>query len=78
MAGSVRASHPLAPEMLALMEKKGVAKESPVLIRTFKKEAEFEIWKMKPDGQYTLLRTYPMCRWSGQLADDLALRPFLP
>ncbi len=67
MAGSVRASHPLSPEMLALMDKKGVAKESPVLIRTFKKEAEFEIWKMKPDGQYTLLRTYPMCRWSGQL-----------
>jgi len=22
---------------------------------------------MKPDGRYTLLRTYPMCRWSGQL-----------
>lgn len=67
MVGSVRASHPLSPEMLALMEKKGVTKESPVLIRTYKKEAEFEIWKMKPDGQYTLLRTYPMCRWSGQL-----------
>ncbi len=67
MAGSVRASHPLSPEMVALMEKKGVTKESPVLIRTFKKEAEFEIWKMKPDGQYALLRTYPMCRWSGQL-----------
>ena len=67
MTNSVRASHPLSPELLALMEKKGVTKESPVLIRTFKKEAEFEIWKMKPDGQYTLLRTYPMCRWSGQL-----------
>ncbi len=67
MAGSVRASHPLSPEMLALMDKKGVTKEAPVLIRTFKKEAEFEIWKMKADGRYALLRTYPMCRWSGQL-----------
>jgi murein L,D-transpeptidase YafK len=67
MEGSVRAAHPLSPEMLALMATKGVTKESPVLIRTYKKEAEFEIWKMKADGQYTLLRTYPMCRWSGQL-----------
>ena len=22
---------------------------------------------MKKDGQYTLLKTFPMCRWSGQL-----------
>ena len=22
---------------------------------------------MKTDGQYTLLKTFPMCRWSGQL-----------
>jgi murein L,D-transpeptidase YafK len=67
MAGSVRASHPLAPEMVALMEKKGVNQNSPILIRTYKKEAEFEIWKMKPDGRYALLKTFPMCRWSGQL-----------
>ena len=67
IAGSERASHPLSPEMVALMQKDGVAQTSPVLIRTYKKEAEFEIWKMKPDGRYTLLRTFPMCRWSGQL-----------
>ena len=66
-AGLARASHPVSPEMVALMEKKGVLPNAPVLIRTFKKEAEFEVWKMKPDGRYTLLRTYPMCRWSGQL-----------
>lgn len=66
-AGLARASHPISPEMVALMQKKGVALNAPVLIRTFKKEAEFEVWKMKPDGRYTLLRTYPMCRWSGQL-----------
>jgi murein L,D-transpeptidase YafK len=66
-AGLARASHPVSPEMAALMQKKGVLPNAPVLIRTFKKEAEFEVWKMKPDGRYTLLRTYPMCRWSGQL-----------
>jgi murein L,D-transpeptidase YafK len=66
--GSVaRAYRPLPAEMLALMDEKGTSKNAPVLIRTFKKEAEFEIWKMKADGHYALLKSYPMCRWSGQL-----------
>ncbi len=71
IGGSERASHPLSPEMVALMQKDGVAINAPVLIRTYKKEAEFEIWKMKPDGRYTLLKTFPMCRWSGQLGPKL-------
>jgi len=39
----------------------------PIIIRSFKKESELEVWKRKADGQYALLKTYPMCRWSGQL-----------
>jgi murein L,D-transpeptidase YafK len=72
MAGSVRASHALAPDNLALMEQKGVAASSPVLIRTYKKEAELEIWKMRPDGRYIHFKTFPMCRWSGQLGPKTA------
>ena len=49
------------------MEALDTSPSSPTLIRTYKKEAEFEIWKMKSDGEYALLKTYPMCRWSGQL-----------
>ncbi len=64
---SSRAYQPLSPEMLALMQDKGTTEQAPMLIRAYKKEAEFEIWKMKADGHYTLLKTYPMCRWSGQL-----------
>ena len=62
-----RAFAPVPPETLALMEAKGTTKDAPVLIRAYKKEAELEIWKMKSDGRYALLKTYPMCRWSGQL-----------
>ncbi len=62
-----RAYQPLSPQMLALMQEKGTSPAAPMLIRTYKKEAEFEIWKMRSDGQYALLKTYPMCRWSGQL-----------
>ena len=62
-----RAIRPIPAETLALMDQKGTTKSAPVLIRTYKKEAEFEMWKMKPDGKYVLLKTFPMCRWSGQL-----------
>lgn len=64
---SDRAYQPLSPQVLALMQDKGTTPSAPMLIRAYKKEAEFEIWKMKADGHYALLKTYPMCRWSGQL-----------
>ncbi len=66
-AGSGRSLRPIPNETLALMDKIGTTESAPVLIRTYKQEAELEIWKMKSDGQYALLKTYPMCRWSGQL-----------
>jgi murein L,D-transpeptidase YafK len=62
-----RARATIPPSTLALMESKGTSKSAPVLIRAYKKEAELEIWKMKPDGRYAHLKTFPMCRWSGQL-----------
>lgn len=64
---SQRSLQPIPRETVALMEQVGTTKEAPVLIRTYKKEAEFEIWKMRSDGRYVHLKTYPMCRWSGQL-----------
>jgi murein L,D-transpeptidase YafK len=66
-SGSGRSLRPIPPQTLAQMDKIGTTESAPVLIRTYKKEAEFEIWKMKSDGQYALLKTFPMCRWSGQL-----------
>ena len=66
-ATSGRAYAPIPSNMLALMKEKGTDAHKPILIRAFKKEAELEIWKQQADGQYTLLKTYPMCRWSGQL-----------
>ncbi len=52
---------------MTLMDKIGTTESAPVLFRAYKKEAVFEIWKKKTDGQYALLKSYPMCRWSGQL-----------
>jgi murein L,D-transpeptidase YafK len=58
---------PLSSEMVSLIEKKGMTKTSPLLIRVFKEEAELEVWKQDASGAYALLKTYPICRWSGQL-----------
>jgi murein L,D-transpeptidase YafK len=62
-----RAYAPIPGDTLALMGEKGTSKDAPVLIRSYKQEAELEVWKQRADGRYTLLKTYPMCRWSGQL-----------
>ncbi len=64
---TARSLAPLPPKTLAAMEAIGSSKNAPVLIRTYKKEAELEIWKMKADGRYAYLKSFPMCRWSGQL-----------
>ena len=62
-----RAMAPLSPKMLAEIQSKNMDKDSPILVRVFKQEAELEVWKQGRDGQYALLKTYPICRWSGDL-----------
>lgn len=57
----------LSPEIQNKMSEMGLSKASPILIRAYKKESELEIWKADNSGEYKLLHTYPICRWSGQL-----------
>jgi murein L,D-transpeptidase YafK len=68
---SAKATRKIPASTVALMNQKGVDEHSALLIRTYKKEAEFEVWKQKPDGTYTYIKTFPMCRWSGQLGPKL-------
>src|ERR1700744_461549 len=65
--GPGRSQQPISSATLDQMTKLDTTPSSPPLIRTYKKEAELEIWKMKSNGEYALLKTYPMCRWSGHL-----------
>ena len=64
---SGRAQAPLSEKTLAEIAAKNMDKDSPILARIFKEEAELEIWKQTRDGEYALLKTYPICRWSGDL-----------
>jgi murein L,D-transpeptidase YafK len=64
---SERALRPLSSELASEMEKKSMPKESPILVRIFKEESELEVWKQDSNGQFALLKAYPICRWSGEL-----------
>lgn len=66
-ADDVREPPPIPAKLIAAMAKNGSKPESPVLIRIFKQESELEVWKQNKQGQYALLKSYPMCRWSGKL-----------
>lgn len=66
-AGSTRHLAPIPPATLALMSAERMSPGDPILMRAYKKESEIELWKRGADGRYALLKTYPMCRWSGQL-----------
>lgn len=68
---SERSAAPIPKATLALMSEKGMQPAAPILMRSFKKESEIEIWKLGSSGKYALLKTYPMCRWSGQLGPKI-------
>ncbi|WP_245416725.1 L,D-transpeptidase family protein [Undibacter mobilis] len=67
MVPNGRAQAPLSEKMLSEITAKNMDKESPILVRIFKEESELEVWKQTRDGEYALLKSYPVCRWSGDL-----------
>jgi murein L,D-transpeptidase YafK len=44
----------------------GFKKGSPAYVRIFKKEGVLELWLKRGDN-YALYKSYPVCKWSGQL-----------
>ena len=67
LANNAKANQPVPPKLLAAMTEKDMDLQSPILIRLFKEEAELEVWKQDRSGHFALLKTYPICRWSGDL-----------
>lgn len=52
---------------VSLMNRLDMPRTAPIMIRLFKEEAVLEVWKQERDGRYGWLRSYPICRFSGQL-----------
>jgi murein L,D-transpeptidase YafK len=67
LATNAKANQPVPPKLLAAMVEKDMDLQSPILVRLFKQEAELEVWKQTRSGRFALLKTYPICRWSGDL-----------
>ena len=66
-----KAAKKLPPELLWLLRQKKMPVQSPILVRIFKEEAELEVWKQDTTGRFQILKTYPICRWSGDLGPKL-------
>jgi murein L,D-transpeptidase YafK len=66
-----KATKELPPELLSLLRQKKMPKYSPIVVRVFKEEAELEVWKQDSTGLFQILKTYPICRWSGDLGPKL-------
>ncbi len=71
IAPTGRSQAPLSEKTLNDIQSKNMDKDSPILIRIFKEEAEMEVWKKNRDNQFALLKTYPVCRWSGDLGPKI-------
>ncbi|MCJ8144887.1 hypothetical protein MKI84_18350 [Ancylobacter sp. A5.8] len=68
---NAKAMKALSPQTLALISEKGMRTDSPVVVRIYKEESELEVWKENSSGEFALLKTYPICRWSGELGPKI-------
>ena len=66
-----RDMQPLSERVLADLKAKRMEKDSPILMRIFKEEAELEVWKQDDSGRFALFRSYPICRFSGELGPKI-------
>lgn len=71
LSPSAKANKPIPEKLLKEMDAKNMDKSSPMLVRLFKQEAELEVWKQDRSGRFALLKTYPICRWSGDLGPKI-------
>jgi len=58
------------PQLDERFTSKEVSRGNPVFIRIFKAERELELWMGKAE-RFTLIKTYPICAFSGALGPKL-------
>jgi murein L,D-transpeptidase YafK len=57
---------------LRQMESLNMDRASPILIRIYKEENMWEVWKQDRTGKFALLKSYPICKFSGKLGPKIA------
>jgi murein L,D-transpeptidase YafK len=53
--------------IISASERAGANAKSPVLIRIFKQSKELELWRKTANKEYVLVKTYPICAFSGNI-----------
>src|SRR6516225_11211374 len=56
---------------LRQMESLNMERTAAITIRIYKEESTLEIWKQDRTGQFVLLSTYPICKYSGKLGPKI-------
>lgn len=69
--GDNRHNVPVPKALVDRMAAIGSSLKEPMMIRVFKESSELEVWKRTGTGQYALLKTYPICKWSGALGPKI-------
>jgi murein L,D-transpeptidase YafK len=62
----------IRPSTLEKMASLNMDRAAPVLLRVYKEESTFEVWKQDRSGKYILLNTYPICKFSGKLGPKIS------
>ena len=63
---------PISSQTSRKLSEIDASQASPMLVRVFKESSELEVWKPDSTGRYRLLKTYAICRWSGELGPKIA------
>jgi murein L,D-transpeptidase YafK len=66
-SGVPKELRPVPPSLVARMHMLDMKETSPIFVRLYKETSELEIWKQRENGDYALLKTFQICKWSGAL-----------
>lgn len=69
--GDTRHMVPINKDLLARMAEIGSSPAEPMVVRIYKQSSELEVWKRTRSGNYALLKTYEICKWSGALGPKI-------
>jgi len=62
-----KAEYPLPKRLVNKMKAHDQRVRSPIMMRIYKQEGVLEVWKANSNGEYSLVKEYEICRWSGEL-----------
>lgn len=62
-----RSLAPLPKKTKAELAASNIDVAASLFVRVFKAESQMEVWLENRAGEYTLFRTYPICKWAGDL-----------